>query len=242
MAYSFISSVSGYEPGATGDDFTTASIDTTSADLIVISVAWYPGTTADVTLSDSKSNTWTALTRRTTANTFYRERMYYCRGGTVGTGHTFTVAGTNFYGAMCAMAFSGSAATVTDQETGAETNSASSLATGSITPSEDNCLIVVGINTGDTPAAVSIDGGFTIPASTTIDGQANIYQGHSMAYLIQTTAAAANPTWNPTDATAMVTTIASFKGPGGGGGGVVGPLLSGHLVNSGILMGGRLVG
>jgi hypothetical protein len=190
---------------------TTGAIDTSGANLIVLAPAYYaPG--AGLAISDSKANTWTALTERGA-----RMRFYYCLNPTVGAGHTFTVSGTGVYGSMTAAAFSGAAASPFDLENGAASVSGTTLQPGSITPSEGNELVISagGDAMDGTPTP---DGGFTVVARAAFSG--GVCFGSHLAYLVQTSAVAANPTWTYTPigtGPEYVAMIASFKAAASGG-------------------------
>lgn len=192
---------------------TTPAIDTTGANLIVLAVSSYAAT-SEPTISDSKSNTWSQLTIRSAGDT--RFRLFYCAGPTVGSGHTFTVSPSagNPYQSFCVGAFSGAAAsTPFDQQNGA-TATGTSLATGSVTPSEDNELVIAGLNFAAVNT-ISVNGGFTI--SDQINYSASVRFGSAMAYLIQTSLAAANPSFSWSTSTAAAAGIATFKAAAGGG-------------------------
>ena len=105
MAFSLIAHT------ATGSAGTTSGINTTGANLIVVTVAY--DTQSGV--SDSNGNTWTALTAQSGSQDG-NARMYYCFNPTVGAGHTFTSA--QGYGAICVSAWSGAATSPQDQQNG----------------------------------------------------------------------------------------------------------------------------
>lgn len=233
MASFIISDAKG---GAAGG-VTTDGVNTTGANLIVVNVAFYPAETGNPTLTDSKSNTWTALTPHTTANGFYRQKLYYCYSPSVGASHTFTLSGTNIFSSLNMCAFSVGGSSTVGSETGNSSNSASSLACGSLTPDQNDCLLIAAMNSGDTAGAVSIDLSYTIPSPGTIDGAAGSYQGSSIAYLFLGTAAAKNPTFNTTDATGIATGVVYFRDAAAGGGGGGGSV--GHRIIGG--WGGRVI-
>ncbi len=185
----------------------TSAVNTTGANLIVILIAGG----SDITPSDNKGNTYTGLTIHSQGGD--DSRLWYCYNPTVGTGHTFHQQWS--YECIFAAAFSGVAASPFDQENGSNTAGATSLQPGSITPSEDNCLIVTGLMAGNSNSNHAVNDGFTITNS--INGVNGVNYGGAMAYLIQTTATAANPTHSWTSSVVAALSIASFKGPGGGG-------------------------
>lgn len=207
-----ITLISNTAKGAVGGAaVTTDAIDTTGATLLVIAVGWYNGSGAPI-ISDSKGNTWTALTAQLNANTG-DTRLYYSANPTVGTGHTFSNGRAN-YSSVAVSAWSGAHATPFDVENGAIAAAATSKATGSVTPSEDNELVIAGISLRGSWGAgsddiVSIDNGFTI--SNQIPGVGNNRLSVGMAYLVQTAAAAVNPSWSWSHSDSVSVTIATFK-------------------------------
>jgi len=216
MAYSLIANVAA--GSTTGNTITTAGIDTTGASFLVAVISDYAGGSS--TISDSKSNTWAALTAYSSNND--RVCIYYVTTPTVGSAHTFTSTGTGNYSVISAAAFSGSAASSPfDQQTGQNNYNANtpgkSIVVGSITPTEDNELVVTGL-TGFAANTVSIDLSFSITNQTTFVGSQHLLG--AMAYKIQTTAAAVNPTWSwPTTDMTCAAAIASFKAAAAAGSG-----------------------
>ena len=202
MAFSLLASVKRAGDGA------TSPIDTTGANLIVVSATTYAAV-GEGTLSDNKSNTWLQATAVSTSNT--RERIYYCANPTAGAGHTFAwnSAGNNNFVAFEVAAFSGGAASsVFDQQNGATSASATSRTTGSVTPTEDNELIVacLGFNA---PNTISIDGSYSIAQQQNYAGGSNF--GGALAYWIQATATATNPTFSWSSSCEAAAAIATFK-------------------------------
>src|SRR5258708_3690000 len=98
MAISLVIS-SAVAGGANGG--TTAAVDTSGANLLVA----YVITQGAVTVSDSKSNTWSALTN--SVNGFLNGQFFYAKGATTGTGHTFTVSGSSSVSVIQVNAYSG---------------------------------------------------------------------------------------------------------------------------------------
>lgn len=204
MAWALISNLA--SKSATGNGFTSSSIDTSGANLIVVYVASQQAVAAPV-LTDSKSNTWTSLTVRSSAG-FARGQLFYCVNPTVGTGHTFTLTQTGSLCSLCVEAWSGSNSSPFDVENGASTSGAATLATGSITPNVNGELLITGF-THVALVSVTINLGFTISDQQILTG--GVAYGSAMAYLVQNTAAAINPTWTSGGTTARVAAIAGFK-------------------------------
>jgi hypothetical protein len=202
--YSLISNTA--DGNESADSVTTSAIDTTGANLIVISLAWYAGTTSNCTPTDSNSNTWSALTQANAYNAG-KNQLFYAYAPTVGSGHTFSCSCTSGTPALAVAAFSGAASAPFDQQSTAiaDAGGETSHATGSITPTQDNELIISGFGTL-IPETFSADSGMTIANQITAG------VGGGLAYKIQTTAAAINVTWSWTTSTPYVAlTIASFK-------------------------------
>lgn len=216
MAYTYVAG--GAHAGSINGG-TTTGIDTTGCDLLVVIVTRYSGSSAP-TLSDSKSNVWTAL-GETTQGSDGAVRMYYCQSPTVGAGHSFTVSGSSTYSTVGFIGFSGSASSPFD--TGIESGASSGIFTttlqpGSVTPSVNGALLVVAeMFNNSSSATVSIDSGFTEAFERApVSGQS---YGTAMSYLVQLTAAAINPTVTisaPAGTEYMGLRIASFKPAGGG--------------------------
>lgn len=212
MAISLVANVLG-TGGINGA--TTGSVDTTGANLIVVSTGYYyPG--GSVSVSDNKGNAYVPLTQRhASANS--GNRMFYCLGATVGSGHTFTVSGNGTYAALAVAAFSNvSQATYGgslfpvgfpvpfydpsgydgyDGETGSATSSVSpGISTGSLTPSREESLMVTGLGF-DINATYTVNSGFTITNQQPWVNGVNM--GVGLAYKIKSSASSENVTWSP---------------------------------------------
>lgn len=204
MAVALISNVDA-APGANGG--ATGAIDTTGATLLVVIVSDFTGVSAAAP-TDSKSNSWTGLTAKTQGNV--RTAIFYSVPTSVGSGHTFTYASIGGFPAIAVLAFSGSkSSSPFDVENGAVSAAATSRTTGSILPTEDSEVLVAGLGLAAVTGSPSIDGGFT-KADEEIFGAGNNF-GLASAYLIQTTAGAANPAWSWSTAVDDAAVIASFK-------------------------------
>jgi len=104
---------------------------------------------------------------------------------------TFTVSKLSSFSSLCLATWIGSVATPLDQVNQfGSTGSVSTIQAGSVTPGETNELVLCGLGSFFSGTPLSIDGGFTIT-----DQQPGAYSA-AMAYLIQTSIAAANPTWS----------------------------------------------
>lgn len=207
MAFSLIANTAA-GPGANGGN--TSAIDTTGADLIVVMVGRTPNA---VTVSDNQGNTYTALTTRGSVQPF--GRLYYTVAPTTNAAHTISVTGTGVYPFIGVQAWSGvDTASAFDVENGAS-GSGATLATGSVTPTNANSLVIAGIVfAGNSGGAVSIDNSFTI--SDTLAFANNVNWGGSMAHL-HPRSTAVNPTWNITNAAQASAAIAVFKAAAAGG-------------------------
>jgi len=187
---------------------TTAPVNTSGASLLVLALASYQGV-ALPTISDSKGNVWISLTTYELAGDT-RSKFYYVRNPIVGSGHTFTAALGSSFPAIAVLAWSDIAQTPPfDVENGGSATAAVSLATGSVTPKDNNVLVVAAVcsqaTNGDN---VAIDNGFVI--TNTIAGVGGQCYGVSLAYRKQRTAAAVNPIWSWTSSSNAAVSIATF--------------------------------
>ena len=213
MTIALVTSGQGYSNNL-ADTFTTTTYDTTGADLLYVIVGSAGNNPPGVTLSDSKSNTWTQLTLRT-GGVNKHCLHWYAQNATVGTGHTFTAAGTDIFAALCFLAFSGTDLTAPfDVENGNTQGFASSSTTGSVTPGQDNSVLVTGIGgyNSSSGATVSIDSSFVSgPVPQQITNTDFGHQGAAISYQIQTTATTRNPTWTINASDGWGAVIAVFK-------------------------------
>lgn len=208
MAFSHIATGVGMADG----DPVTAAINSSGATLLVAVHACY-GDPTWATVSDSKGNTWTALTPYVYWTGI---RIWYCLNPTsVGSSHTATVVDGAGYDSLALMAFGGESAIAFDVENGfGKTTDGTTIQPGSVTPSVDNCLLVTGVTFTNYPSYTAP----TVNSSFTRSGHIHQTSGGGsigVGYKIQTTAGAENPTW--THSTANYTgqydsaSIAVFK-------------------------------
>lgn len=192
---------------------TTGTVDTSGANLLVVGINYHRSFVGATPLSDSKGNTWTLIDTSDTGLGAIC-RLYYCTpGGNVGTGHTFST--TTGFSNIFAIAFSGArtASTPLDQQNKGANNTAS-VATGSITPSANDCVVVTvygGFNPGAAPTMTSGGGSFTVPTGFSIATSTS--ESGAESYSIQTTATAANVTWTSAGSVHSSAIIASFFAP-----------------------------
>lgn len=180
---------------------TTSSMDTSGSNLLVACI--WDLAAAGNNISDSKSNTWTALTAQTNAN--LSSVCYYVLNPTVGTGHTFTTT-SHFVGVgVLAMSTSGGTP-VFDQQSGSAQNSPGTIQPGSLTPTVNNSLVVTAMGSFNGTTGPSMPTGYTQVASNTT----STAEAGGMGYKIQTTASAENPTWT-SDGSSETANLAVFK-------------------------------
>lgn len=190
----------------------TATVNSTGANFELITIGCR---TSDVsyTVSDGNSNMLTALTQRNTLNDFGFARLYYSQGGTFGSGHTATISGCADIATIAITTFSGVASSPFDVQNGTGcdgTTGHPNCQTGSVTPSVNNELVITGAVEYNDDVGMTIDSGFTLA----VDDHGIVTLSSAIAYLIQTTATAENPTWTThTTATTRIqaVAIATFK-------------------------------
>lgn len=188
-------------PGAS--NVTSDAIDTTGANFIVIGMLF--AGTGPGTISDSKGNTWTALT---TFGTPRFSKPYYCYAPTVGTGHTFT--GTAFAaGSIQVLAFSRITNSPFDSEGGAANTNTTAFQPGPITTTVAKTLVVAFMGREGTLSDLSINNGYTIGNS--VAGVAATSYGSGSAYKNMTSVSTENPTFTITTADNIFGSMAAFK-------------------------------
>lgn len=189
------------------DSVTTTAMSTVGANLIVIAIGWYSVTSPSI--SDNQGNTWTALTTSNIASDVGC-KLYYCVNPTTSASHTFTFGPSSIYGGLIVAAFSGVKTTSPfDQQNGATGTAITGLATNSVTPSEDNELVIFAAAKGGNSSTVD---------ATTVGSMIGNFGGVTavtyalgMGYEIQTTATARNPTLSGSVSSVMAARIATFK-------------------------------
>ncbi len=193
-----------------GSEATTGGVTTSGATLIVISASWLNNTSASVTISDSRGNTWTPLTARVSANV--TTQLYYCYAPSVGINHNFTVAGSLTFPSIQIQAWGRmTISSPFDVENGGGSTSSATVSTNSITPSQNSALIIAGLsdNANSVPSTVSINNNFNI--SDTTPASASVIGG-SMAYKIIRSGLPTSATWTTSQTNAeAAASIAAFK-------------------------------
>jgi hypothetical protein len=212
MAIAIVQSVSaGSSDG--GASVTTGAVDTTGATGIILALADFTSPAADV--SDSNGNTYVGLTRQDA--TAPAIRLFYVANPTVGSGHTFSASNSGSFPSIAVLALSGThTSTFYDgSENGATNSTIESIQPGSVTPSVDNCLVVTALGVYSNAASHSINGSYTIEETVSFGPGEHI--GVVLAYWLQTTATATNPTWSWTNTDYGASVIAPFRAEAGGG-------------------------
>lgn len=212
MAFSFNGTAQRAEYLGTNGGTGTAT-DLSGCDLVIVSVLTIVGSLPS-TETDSQGNTWN-LVATYTSNGQHNLDVYYWKNPSVSASHTVTISGTGSAPVYSIVGFTGADLTApNDQHNGNAGVFLDTLATGSITPSANNCLIV-------SPLLYSRSQGGAYPVDS---GMTVIHRDEAStfcitaAYKIQTTAAAINVTWGPPSLTGSVyiaDAVVSFLSAGG---------------------------
>lgn len=188
---------------------TTSAIDTTGATFIVVAFDQLDAETLAL-VTDNKGNLWTALTARDSGGAGPETQLVYCISPTVGAGHTFTVSTVSPFlvGHIAVQAWNGGTGTF-DVQNGGNPAFGTTAQPGSVTPSVNNSLIITSISAdNDSALPLTINSGFTV--SDSMKGSGLYLFG--MAYFVQGTAAAINPTWSwAGTGSDIAAAIATFK-------------------------------
>lgn len=192
MAIELLDSVLG-DPGSPS---ASGSIDTTNADLLVAAGGWGDagdlngGDTGPGSAESDESGAMTALTQQLgeaetvdlMAQLFYNDAPSFTGDDEI----TVTFAGTSPVGQMAGAWFSGTGSFFQESAGGSTVGAGTTCQPGSITAPQNGCLFVTALAYDGSGGPPTINSGFTI-----LQAGENI----AIAYKIQTTAAAENPTW-----------------------------------------------
>lgn len=188
----------------------TAAIDTTGADFLIISTAWWTGGGGTgVTMADSKSNTWTVGVVQSGVSTDIRQQFFYCFSPIVGSGHTFTATsvGATTYPNVIVHAFSGiGAGSYSDRSgVGSTVGTPSALAIPGIITTENGALVITGwAMNGSAVPTVAAFGSFTTDFAMIFQaGIGGVSFNGAISYLVQPTAGNIGATWSWTGGTAF---------------------------------------
>ncbi len=194
MSVALVGTVSTAGPG----NLTTGTLDTTGATLLVIYLGYYTLGSAP-SISDSKSNTWTALTLSDTTVSG-AGLLYYAQNPTVGTGHTFSVS-TSVANVIIAAAFSGTLTTSVFESQGAGDvglSIASQSFPGPLTTGADEELVVTGLSwelDGGSPTVPAINESYSITDYIPFVNTVNF--GGTFAWrTFGSASTVTDPTWN----------------------------------------------
>jgi hypothetical protein len=199
-----------------GANVTTPAINTTGANFIVVAAS---AIAANGRITDSNSNTWTALNQYGPFAVGTGMRLFYSFNPTVSSAQTFTFSDSTSvdYPAIAVAAFSGVSSLPFDAQNGSSfPASAGTFPTGSISPLANGELIISATgNCSSIPATV--DSSLTIVETQSCVG--GLAFGVSLAYLVQGVAAPVSPSWTIAQQHSVTNasfTVASFRSTGGG--------------------------
>lgn len=212
MAIALIAEAGG---GTSASSATTTSIDTTGGTILLLGVCDFGGSTSASSVSDNKGNAYVKIAETDVSG--YSVSIFACFNPTVGSGHTATYSAGTTYPSIHLSAWSG-AVSIPGYAVGSGSAAATSRQPGSITPISDGHCIVTYLFNGAVQT-YSINGGFT--KMTGVAYNAGVTVGLEAAYLIQTTAAASNPTWSCSSSTQLITSQTPIPPQSAGGGGIV---------------------
>lgn len=171
----------------------TSAISTIGANLIIIGIATVFSSGVP---TDSEGNTWVLYDSGATHNTDYA--LYVCYSPITSGTHTFTNPsnGSGFNQCIVVGAFSGAVQVSGTVKDGATQNASGDPPTpaqaGSVTASQNDCLIIaLGITEQGSGLGPVPDSGFTVAAAN----DEGLGQALTLAYLLQSTPSAVNPTW-----------------------------------------------
>lgn len=220
-AITFIAS-SSYGSTNTNGASSQASMNTTGANFLACAIADYNANSPS-TITESRGSS--APTGYTTASsvTLVQVRIaYWVNYTSAGNPTTFTTNGTGTYVALAciAMANVDTTGSAFEAQSAGGTAAATTVQPGSLTPSVDNELLVTGLG-ANVDTSETINGGYGVNGGNPVTGGSSPGTSFtaSIAYLIQTSKTAANPTWTGGDNTGRAARQATFLCGNCGGGG-----------------------
>lgn len=195
-----------YAGSTTGINVTTSTANSTGADYGFANVVSLSAGSPPV-LTDNKGNKWEVI--EVVTEGWVEMITYECKNPRVGTGHTLTATSDGKSPAVFAAFMSGvrRSGTHTDQASSAHTFTGTSQAPGSITPSENNCIVLSAFLCGGS-GSISVGESYTKNSLQMNASGAHI--GGGLAYKIQTTATSTNPTWTQAGSGSIGAAIYSF--------------------------------
>ncbi len=187
---------------------TTTGVDTTAAigGLGVFVISYGGGTTP--VLTDNFANTWIPNTPLFTQNP--NLRVYYAENFLGGAGHTFTTSASGSFVASCVNTFSNASQTAPfdKQSAGGSNPFSTTIQPGSTTPTLDGSVLIVAVGYNSN-AVTGVDTGFTRSGTKAPGGGSNY--GLDIAYKIQGSKAAENPTYTFTGSMPVDATMSVFR-------------------------------
>lgn len=171
---------------------TSAGLTTVTGHTFLVLVSTYGSSAPTISLTDNKSNTYTAVGAAIrNATDGMTIRAYVCIGGTGGAGHVWTLstsATANNYCAIMAIELSGVASVDASAQVSTTANAAS-ITTGSFTPTNTNTAVIgiCGVDASAFPAPAAATGALTL--YSTVPGTAQ-NTGLGLSYQLLTSAAA----------------------------------------------------
>lgn len=212
-AHAAITLVCSTTNGGTANTVTAPSagtVDCTGATQIDINVSSYAVNGA-VTPTDSSSNTYGCVAAPpTSANT--RNQHCHVDNPTVTSTMTFTAAQTSCFCSITVFGFNNTKVASPLDQTSKSSTTGTTIQAGSVTPSEDNEVIIAGLSFAVSEATHTIDLGFSTPLCSDFLGSNHF--GVCGSYLIQTSAAAVNPKYTVASSSDMTASNVTFKSNG----------------------------
>lgn len=214
------------DPSATpGPTCAGSGISTTGATLFVAT----NGTNSATCPTDSQSNSWTQIVNFTGGGFGGTYTLCYVNSPTTSGTHTFTCGGTLCGVAVAAYSGTDTGGPLDTSCSGTTDNGGYSSCAASVTPANNNSLIVSGSG-GPYAGTLAVNAGLTI--QNAVVGAGGVTYGADIADLVQGAAAAIRPGWRDNNITTLGGSLVAVFKEGGGGGGCTAP--AGQLLLIGV--------
>ena len=200
--------VASTEQAATGAaTATTGAVNMSTANTLVVAVSEY---SARGTVSDSSGNTYSVAVDGGFGSATNSCVIFYKLGAAVSSSMTFTYTGSGYSPILVEgwKSSGGSGNGALDQVNSRTSTGTVSLDSGSVTPAQNNELIFSAVGGTGTSGSPTVPGLTVDQVQQYVGG--NSYSGAD-AYLVQTTAAAIDPTWSWASSSMNCAATATFE-------------------------------
>ena len=178
--------------GSTSAGTVSATVNTTGATMIVVQGG--DSGTSFVALSDTAANTFTTIRTDTYPTIPTRLTAYYVTNPITSGSDVFTFTSSVGQPSICVSAWTGNGTYPVDVQSGANGSFSTSANPGSITPTGNNEMVLTSVVPKNDGSSPTVSAGFSVIGALASSPGNSVSM--AMAYKIQATPSALNPTWS----------------------------------------------